>query len=177
MRRCLVLGAASCLWDDVEAALKVGEYDAVIAAKLGGVAWPGELHAWVTLHPDWMPDYRSRRKARGYPEPREVVAHKPGPGIDRIAESRWPEQKYRSGASGMFAAKVALDDGFDRVVLCGIPMDQQVGRIDGRKTWPAANTYRQAVTLALPRLKGKVRSMSGWTREVLGAPDADWLQG
>lgn len=177
MRRCLVLGSAACLWDDIEVALRAGEYDAVIAAKLAGVAWPGALHSWVSLHPEWMADYRQRREARGYPAPREVVANRDGPGVDRVVDPKWPEQRERSGASGMFAVKVALEAGFDRVVLAGIPMSSQVGRIDGRKAWPSANTYRAAVLLAKHHMLGKVRSASGWTAEIFGKPDPAWLQG
>lgn len=177
MRSCLVLGSAMCLWEDVEAALRVGEYDAVLAVKLAGIAWPGELYSWVTLHPEWMHDYLKRRKARGYPAPREVVAEKKAYGVTRIASARWPEQKVRSGASGFFGVKVALDDGFDRVVLCGIPMEQQIGRIDGRDGWPAANTYRPAVLAVKDRIKDRVRSMSGWTAEQFGKPDPAWLLG
>lgn len=177
MRKCLVLGAAACLWEDIDKALSIGGYDAVIAAKLAGIAWPGELHSWVTLHPEWMAGYRKRRADKGYPEPRETVGNGPGKGVDRVADARWPEQRNRSGSSGMFAAKVALDEGFERIVLCGIPMTQQVGRIDGRDGWPAAKTYRAAVLRSKHRLIGKVRSVSGWTEELLGSPDPEWLQG
>jgi hypothetical protein len=177
MRRCLVLGSASCLWLDVDAALSVGEYDAVIAVKRTGIVWPGPLYSWVSLHPDWMVDYAAQRAERGHPPAREIVAHEMRPGIDRVANHKWPEQTTRSGASGMFGVKVAIEDGFDRIVICGMPMSQQIGRIDGRRTWHSARTYQPAVLQAVHHMKDKVRSVSGWTMELLGYPSAEWLNG
>lgn len=176
MRRCLVLGAAACLWEDIEAALKIGEYDAVIAAKLAGVAWPGELWGWYSLHSEWVGDFRQRRQARGYPPAREVVSNTKAPGVDRVVDPKWPGQ-VRSGASGMFAARGAILDGFDRIVLAGVPMLQQVGRIDGREAWPSAGTYQGPVLQAKHHMAAKVRSVSGWTAEVFGRPEPGWLQG
>lgn len=176
MRRCLVLGAAMCLWEDIEAALNLGEYDAVIAAKLAGVAWPGELHAWYSLHSEWMPDFRQRRQARGYPAAREVVCNTKGPGVDRVLEPKWAGQ-VRSGASGMYAVRGAILDGFDRIVCAGIPMLQQVGRIDGREGWASAGTYQTPVLQARHHMADKVRSVSGWTAEQFGRPTPEWLRG
>ncbi|WP_290497641.1 hypothetical protein [Hyphomonas sp. UBA4494] len=174
LRRCLVLGSAACLWADIEAALSVGEYDAVIAAKQAGIVWPGELYGWVSLHPDWMMDYRKQRRDHGYPEPCEVVANQMMPGIDRAIEYKWPGQT-RSGASGGVAIKYAIDEGFERIVACGIPMSAEIGRIDGRPRWTSASTYQGPFRAALPFMKDKVRSVSGWTRKELGAPTPEWL--
>jgi hypothetical protein len=46
----LVLGGAACVWDDVEAALYLGEFDGVIGANHIGIVWPGVMDGWVSLH-------------------------------------------------------------------------------------------------------------------------------
>ncbi|WP_045368402.1 hypothetical protein [Methyloceanibacter caenitepidi] len=176
LRRCLVLGSAQCLWDDIEAALQVGEYDAVIAAKQAGIVWPGELYAWVTLHPEWMDDYRAERSAHGYPVAQRIVAHEKGKGVDVVVAHRWPGAS-RCPSSGGVAVKYALEDGFGKIVMCGIPMDMRMGRIDGREGWPSAQRYLRRFEEALPYMQDKVRSMSGRTKDLLGPPTPEWLLG
>lgn len=176
LRTCLVLGSAPCLWDDVERAQALHRFDAVIAAKQAGIYWPGELYSWVTLHPDWMPDYIAQREANGYPPAREIVAHKKRSIVEKEFHYRWPGA-HDTAASGMSAAKYAVCDcGFIRVVLCGIPME--VGpRIDGEGKWNEGmvQKYRAAMVPVLDDVRKYVRSMSGWTREVLGEPTVEWL--
>jgi len=167
------------MWDDIDAALELGEYDGVVAAKLAGVLWPERLDAWVSLHPDrWEYDIDKRRRA-GHPPALRLFAHEGAPEIDGIERTqyRWPGQK-RSGSSGLFAAKVALEDlGFDRGVLCGIPLDKTAGRLDKLAFWPGASSFRQGFNEALPRINHRLCSMSGWTMQMLGRPTASWLRG
>ncbi len=176
MRTCLVLGSATCLEEDVRAATKLGQFDAVIAAKQAGIWWPGELYGWVSLHPEFMKNYVAERRANGYPDAREVVANAMAPGVDRVIEYKWPEQLNRSGSSGGVAAKYAIEEGFTKVVLCGIPMVQSMGRIDGREYWASAKTYQVPFEASAHRLQGIVKSMSGWARQLLGEPTAEWLK-
>ena len=177
---CLVLGSAKCLWKDIEAFKALGTYDAVIAVKQAGVYWPGPLRAWVTLHPVQTEYHIKERRAAGYPDADEVVAHikKGSTCVDREFDYLWPGMP-RSGASGIAGAKYAIHDlGFDRAVLCGIPMVAQ-SRIDNGGHWTDEKTenYRNGVRPVVDDMKRFVRSMSGWTREVLGAPTAEWLAG
>lgn len=43
--RCLVLGYASCVWDDLDIALSRGSFDAVIASPEAAAHWPGDILA------------------------------------------------------------------------------------------------------------------------------------
>jgi hypothetical protein len=90
-------------------------------------------------------------------------------------EYKWPDQK-RSGSSGLFACRVALSLGFDRLVLCGIPLDRDAGRIDGKQVWNGASSFKQGFLEAMPHLKDTARSMSGWTATHLGTPTPEWLE-
>lgn len=176
-RPCLVLGSAQCLWDDVSAALDLGEYEAVYAAKHAGIYWPGRLDVWITFHPEWAVSFREQRRFLRYPEPGEVVAHEQRPGVDRVVRSYLIPGMHNSGASGFFAVQQALEAGYDRLVLCGIPMTREHGRIDGRKIWDSAVTYQTRVRPILGQIRDRVRSMSGWTQRELGAPTTEWLTG
>lgn len=177
IKSCLVLGSATTLWDDIEKATNLGEYDAVYAAKHAGIYWPGKLDVWATFHPDWMEDFKKQRAAQGYSPALETVSHLPNPQITRVVKDYLLPGMPNSGASGFFAVALALKDGYNRVVLCGIPMTRNTGRIDGRVVWESAVTYQTRVLPALSGIKDRVRSMSGWTREKLGSPTSEWLLG
>lgn len=175
----LVLGGGDCVWDDVNAALEVGEFDGVVACNDAGAAWPGRLDGWVSLHSDRFAIWsRRRERARLQPADR-LFGHKEAAREGRPAvtytEFRFPGQE-NSGSSGLFALKVALIDlGFDRAVLCGVPMSVEHRHFFEDQPWRGAINHRRGWGQAMPQIKDRARSMSGWTKEQLGAPDAAWL--
>ena len=161
MRAALVLGGAQCLWDDVEAALRLGEYGAVIACNDAGASWPGPLDAICSLHEDKLRKIWLVRRARAGYVPPNVIATK-------ATHTHQFDGQTASGSSGLFALKLALIDlGFERAVLCGIPMDIQP-HFFGGDFWPGAKSHKRGWEQALPVIKDRARSMSGWTKELLG---------
>ena len=98
------------------------------------------------------------------------------------------------GSSGLFAVTIALDMGYDRIVLAGCPMegalrvtypDGYPGNCGEDKDGyhdPMPNqsrgfaVYQQAWTRHFDLIKDKTRSVSGWTQELLGAPTAEWIR-
>lgn len=178
IKRALALGSATSYWADTAAALELGEFDLVVAANEAGVLWSGQLDSWVSLHPNEMPGRIARREANGWPPAKEIVSHftkQKKEAITLQVEYFLPKQR-KSGSSGLFAVKRALDLGATHVVCCGIPISGELGRVDGKDVWPSARLFRQGWEEALPVIRDRVRSMSGWTRQLLGAPTADWLQ-
>lgn len=173
-RTALVLGGADCLWSDIESALDLGEFDGVVACNDAGAEWRGRLDAWVTLHPNKMQGWRDKRRANGLCPAGNHIAHRQDAGIDEVREYRWQGSR-RSGSSGLFATKIALESGFDRAVLCGIPMDSQAHFFD-KRLWTSNSTFTTAWREVLPHIKGRVRSMSGETAKWLGVPTEDWLK-
>lgn len=86
----------------------------------------------------------------------------------------WPELQYGGGTSSMLAARIAMAVGFDKVILCGAPLSNGP-YLDGEDDWSrrnqnALNSYRGPWRKAMHKgeIFGKVYSMSGWTRELLG---------
>jgi hypothetical protein len=93
----------------------------------------------------------------------------------------WKEQFFEGetdgGSSGLFALKVALVDlGYDRAVLCGIPMDTQK-HFFGGDDWRSATSHRLGWEQAFPVIKDKVRSLSGYTERKFGRPTVEWVAG
>ena len=175
----LVLGGAACVWSDIEAALDVGQYDLVVSCNDIGAAWPGRLDAWVSLHPDKFGIWLTRRRQRGYPAPAAVIGHLPArasarlpDGITDFAGHHFEGQRH-SGSSGLFALKYALVDlAADTAVLCGVPMDKTHRHFFDERAWTAADAHRRGWLEALPQIKDRARSMSGWTADLLGRPEA-----
>ncbi len=180
----LVLGGADCVWDDVlnwEAEYGAQWDGVVIAANDVGAHWPRELHHWASLHPEKLRGWMELR-ARHHLPMEEWPMRWGSAGrlrtanglIDRRIEPIWP-----GGSSGMLAVQVAQTIGCTHVVLCGIPMTPTAHfgethlRFD--KEWAAASGHWRAWKRHKPNMLGWVRSMSGRTQELLGAPTREWL--
>lgn len=178
----LVLGGGDCVWRDLEAALRLGEFDAVVTCNDVTAAYPGPVDAAVSLHFEKWPIWLRQRALKGLPPPARVVGHAvAGRGAPGWV-THWSEQKFpgqtESGSSGCFAAKYAVEDlGHRRAVLCGIPMTAEARHFFDRRSWGGAAAHRRGFRQAIPAIAGRVRSMSGWTKEHLGAPTPEWIAG
>lgn len=199
VKTALVLGGAACLWDDINAFWGLHGFDpapgnliapekpwqGVVACNDAGYEWPGELEAWASLHCRFMETkgWRAERARRGYPEARRHIGHheafrgslgkKAGLTPDLIASHYCFPGQPKSGSSGLFAAKVALIDlGFDRAVLCGIPMNG-APHFFGGDPWKPYEGFRRSWLEVPEEYRARMRSMSGWTRILLGPPETE----
>lgn len=166
----IALGGAEGVWQELEQALALCPDANVGAVNEAGRDYGGHLSIWATLHPEKLAKWQRRRQGnsdylaitnKGHFEPR----------IDRIVPEEW------SGSSGLYLVQVAiLEMGYDRVICCGVPMSENPHYFD-KKAWSVASNYRRGWRQAAKsqRLEGRVKSMSGWTRELLGEPTKDWL--
>lgn len=168
----LVLGSARTLAADRDGALELFEPDLIIGCNHAARDCPGRLDHWATMHPDQLPGWLATRRSAGRPEPGRFwhARHRVVPaGIESTAIESW------GGSSGLLCVAVAFELGVERVVLAGVPMNKADAHYDDPRPWTEARTYRQMWEFRLPRLLGRVKSMSGWTRDVLGMPQGDWL--
>ena len=177
VKRCLVLGSANSVWADIERATNICEFHGVVASKEIGVHWKGHLDGWVSLHPERMQKDRDLREANGYPPAEVHFGHQFKPdakGIDVWYNYKF-EGQLRSASSGIFALKVALEYfHFDQAVLCGIPLQRDQGRIDGKPNWNGGSTFHKGFEEAMPAFKDRVRSMGGWTALRVGQLTSAW---
>lgn len=194
MKTALVIGCAACVWEDLKAAKALGSYDKIYCVKQIGIHYPEKFDVWVTLHPEAMDDYELKRSFIGLPNGYEIVAPPPGElgshgkkgNIARRVSYLWPGAATNASASsGIYGAKVAMEDGCDRIVLAGIPMTAEgghfapdtknvLGQVRG-KVWETQSAFVSGFNESIPRLLGKVKSMSGYTKKVLGEPTSEWL--
>lgn len=152
------------------------------------------VDVWCTLHPEFMDGWEKLRSEQGFgpvddivaPPPKEVGMHGAKGRIKRRLSYRWPGMNG-SASSGIYGAKVAMEDGFTKVVLAGIPMSADAGHFmpEGRnghgnirgKVWEQHSAFVSGFNYSIPYLRGKVKSMSGYTQKILGYPTNDWLVG
>lgn len=171
----LVLGSAASMWEEAEAALKLFTPDAVCAANNSGIVWPDRLDYWVTLHPGPDPNWPGvvvaleKRLAAGRNRP-QVWGHKVATGIDRHT-SDW------KGSTGLLCVKVLREEGFERIVLAGVPMTREAGHFYDKKPWLQFDNYVKAWPAHKAELAPFVRSMTGYTKELFGEPTQEWFAG
>lgn len=170
----LICGFGPTLFDDLEAA---PEGLPVIAVNRAACVVPA--FALFTLHRENMDAWAEAQ--RGINETFEV--HVDGEGrrsrtTGRVqpcasADYVWRGLR-RAGGSGFAATRLAKAMGFDRCILAGVPMtlaDYADGRFarDWHKDRIVAKYRRQV--LDCPQDHAGVTSLSGWTRDILGAPE------
>lgn len=185
MRTALVIGCAKNCWLEVWQAKQICSFDTIYCVKLAGVYFSEPRHfKWVTLHPEWSDDYERQRSEQGLHADYEIIAPPPGEvgmhgkkgNIARRVSYRYPGMDS-SASSGGYAAKVALEDGHDRVILAGVPMDTDASHFTRGKPWLQRDSFTIGFKKSAQHFAGRVRSMSGWSAEILGTPTPDWLDG
>lgn len=171
----LVLGGANTLHTDFEHALLIhpGPYT-IIATNNAGRDYHGILHNWVTLHTEKMPKWVKERREHGLPDAEQFWTSNTKT-IPKEHEELYNHVPTWDGSSGLLAVSVALWLEYDKVILCGVPLDKQAAHYDDDAPWMDAPRYRAAWTKRLKILKGKVKSFNGWTSLILGEPTRAWI--
>lgn len=183
----LCLGGAACFdrdWAAWHRQFPGVRYD-VAACNEAGIFLPGAYKLWASLHPEKLvAEWAPMREAAGLPMPEHVICNKGGRGrlVQRVIRRGWQidEERHQdwNGSSGLYVPNIAVMHlGYRRAVLIGIPMDSTPNRFRDERGWKDAQRYREGWEHArkCPAFKPYVRSMSGWTAEILGQPDAAWL--
>ena len=151
----LICGSAACVCQDIAAAPAYGQ---VIALNdmIGELTWTPDLG--VVGHWDLAP----RFVRAGVP----IVSWSAGPAVDTVI----PVPEGWHGTSALYAVAVAMELGASSVILAGCPIDGGP-RFDGLCSLVGdLEFYRSCWHHAFPTIHGRVFSLSGWTRDLLGAP-------
>jgi len=167
----LIVGGAATVWDDLDAFRMLGvPADVVIAVNDIGTELD-HVDYWVSLHADRLPGWERKRDG---PRTWETWTHSdPYDLCDHV-------RPHRGGSSGAYGALVAIEElGATRVVLCGMPLlSRHTHYFEGQPFDEAGRFRKEWVENGLvDDWQGIVKSMSGWTREKMGAPTTEWLTG
>ena len=190
VKNAIILGSAACMSEDFGyAKFVVGTNFDLWAVKYAGVVCPLPLKGWVSLHVEkFFPLIEERRK-RGFPDAENLIVHRKQ--LDReIGKWTWPEgaqiqpdfqwgKTGNSGSSTLYAIRTLFDLGYEKIVLCGCPMDKSINHLERgglERFSKAAENFKTGWLEAMPKIKGRVKSMSGWTMQHLGEPPYDWFE-
>lgn len=183
MIRALCIGSSATVWDDIAAACELFEPDVVIGVNRFARDYPASLDGWTSYHPEQLPRWVDERRKKGLPDHKAYFA----PAHRQAFRPRGLEPFYRhtpvGGSSGLGAVQVALEHfKADKVVCAGIRIDAEQGHFNSgesgvKPVWAEGERF-QAAWRKLPLdVRAKIRSVSGWTSELLGKPDSDWIGG
>lgn len=193
MRCALVVGRSADALEEVEAALRARAFDALVVVGKMGEVFPHRIDHWVSFHAELFDKWAAARTAAGYPAAqvywtatyrgRSRASTRAGAALTACRPLR--HAPCVGGSSGFLAVQVARDVlKFDRIVLAGVPMTPEGGhlastasRSELNKPWADARMYWATWEDHADRLRPHVRSMSGRTRVLFGAPADDWLDG
>lgn len=175
--RLLIVCPGRNVWEDVE---KSG-YDRglgmdVMCVKDILIHFHADVNHGFSEHPDQLIHCLALRRLRrkiAAKQTSRIFLHAPFEGFESV--HGWQIKHY--GCSGLGAAVVGLCLGYKEIVLAGSPLDDSGHYYDA--PWMKTSLARQfpgdapKVWLGVARhvFKGRVKSLSGRTKELLGGPD------
>jgi len=173
-RVAVVVGGSESVWQEVEQARELCRIAGVAPEFFvvnDMIAQFAEKCVAVSLHPDKIPGWLSKRRSAGYPEPDQVWSHRTQRGVvTNFLTDHW------GGSSGLFAAKIAFQElHHGRVLLCGVPMKVEAQHFIRHQRWNACAAFWRAWLRHREQLIKYVRSFSGNTADLLGRPDVEFL--
>lgn len=185
--KAIIIGRARGVWAEILEAKKLCTFDKTIVVNQAGIDYPEHIDHWVSFHASllftepvtrggWnrgLGDWVKKRRAKGYPDAQNYWTSTTT--AYRLNNAPIRTVICEGGSSGLIGVFVALHERATKVVLAGIPMSAEYGHYDQEGDWKEAEHYRKQWLKVLPTLQGKVKSMSGWTQELLGAPTREWL--
>lgn len=173
----LVIGSANSVWSDYDRANllldelektrpNVGFETFVINDTIP--VFPDFMDFAITLHPDKLRRWAQGRNANGFNAPRQTWSLKRDKLVTNVSTD-W------GGSSGLYACKIAMEKGYQKIILCGVPMEPSFEHIVRNSAWNAAKQFRRGWERHMNDVKDMVRSFGGWTMEKLGSPTIEWI--
>ena len=169
METILIIGRAPCWEEDlknIESIIGI-KYDIVAVGE--DCPYEGHVDYLATYHHNGIPLYKKSREEKGLNTDYKVVSHlQPKNEKDRVDYIC----KYEppSGSSALLGTLMSLQLGYTKIVLVGCPLE---GKNNHGHSY---SVFRIGWKEKYDYIKDYVRSMSGWTKELLGEPTKEWWE-
>jgi hypothetical protein len=124
----------------------------------------GYLSYMATYHPEDIPKALEKRIACGGNTDYKVISHEVRNGVDIVVPF-----EGNSGSSALLGVFAGLQMGYKKIILCGCPLQNE--GVSGKEY----EQYHKGWIVKYNTVMGKVKSMSGWTKDFLGEPTKEWL--
>lgn len=193
---CVIVAGASNVYTDYAEAKKLllDTKHALLAVNDIGQYHEDDVYAIVTAHPEWAPGWLTWRTSNNirntrtgnllnrpyiFSDRQHYLSTNGEPQVDVV----WSGLGNQVGTSGMLACLIAICMGFDKIILCGMPLDWSLGHFYAPLYRQFPDPFLEHVVVKswehalgkLPTFKDKVRSMSGRSMAWCGRPTAEWL--
>lgn len=169
----LVVGSAETFLEEY-AQMRQALPHAVVFAVNDAIPYLPVVHYAISLHADKLVHWSGLRTYDAHVTPWKTMSRTTEDGkIDYL----WQIQP-QFGLSGYFAMQIALIMGAGLIVLCGCPGDRtrrffdRASRTDTDYQTHGVREQLLAEVKRVSELRAKVRSCSGWTKEVFGSYEA-----
>jgi hypothetical protein len=164
MKPLIIIGCAPNWEDDFEKAkITIDNFD-VMAIGLD-CPYSGRIKFFTTYHFTDIQIYKIRRASAKCNMDFKVICHKAKPDVDIIEPHKEP-----TGSSSLLGVVAAISEGYKKIILCGCPMQGK----NKCGTTPY-EYFQRGWTARIKEIKDYTRSMSGYTKDLLGEPTKDWL--
>jgi len=168
----VILGIAPCLEEDLSNLCKLQDLKEVDFMAVGldcSDRVVSDIQHMATYHVEELEQFRARRQRIGANLDYQTHSHKAP--ADRV----WPlvARSPLSGSSAFLGCQAAVGMCYQKIILCGCPMQGQ-NLIKKRAT--GYDKFQKGWVKFAPQMFGdKVKSLSGFTRDLMGFPTKEWL--
>jgi len=163
MNNILLIGRSPEWLSDFEKASKLFEEYSVMAIG-GNCLYEDYIDFLATYHERDILLYQPKRRLKKLNTDYKVIHHEKRENVDIIIPYKPP-----SGSSALLGSLASIKLGYDKIVLCGCPLE---GKNEKKSSY---SIFWKGWKANFEEVKDKVRSMSGWTKELLGEPTGQWI--
>lgn len=170
----VVCGGGRCVWEDMEGFcphIRGGSFH-IMAVNDVGMHIPLDVKHWYSNSPKELSAWKNARRPNYNTS---ILTHS----LDSQnggAKYKWPWPGH--GTSSLNAVYTGLRMGYEQIVLCGVPLDDSghyfdppwIGSTFASQVPERDGTLKWWGRAAEELFGGRVKSMSGRTRDLLGAP-------
>lgn len=168
MNNLIITGSAPCTLEDLSNIPFPHDRFDFMAIGLDAVdKYKMPIRYVATYHPAEIDEIRKRREDFGGNTDYEVISHEARSNVHLCIVDWWKP----SGSSALLGVQAALHLGYHRIILCGCPL---TGKNEKNGSY---EVFRKGWEVHREKFKNSVRSMSGWTCELLGLPTEEWING
>lgn len=179
---CIILGGSKEVWKDYKKAKSLfdsnEDYHIYAINHIASIFRDGRVQGIVSLHGEMCGPLRKLREVFSTSH---SITHSnlPHEGVDIV----WGELTREGGTSGLFAVKIALAMGYQKIIVCGCgidntghfydpedPTENGMNRFDEACRMPWKSFHKSNVTA-----QERVRIMSGILRKTYGEPTKEWV--
>lgn len=169
----VVIGTGPTMWEDISKICVDCDYMAINKAS---VLYTSKIKYMASLHWENIKLMRRERKNAGGNSDYTTFSKIKDEGVDKVFHFL-----LMSGSSGLYGIMIGQVLGYQKIILCGIPLTKDKGLELSNGAMPSLDVGVGIFQDNWIRYKSlgildNVRSYSGFTKDLLGYPTNKWIQ-